>query len=149
MIEAIAGVNALKRCKGELGANANLDDDDKRSLEELNDSDDDDVLTEFVPLMVANEVDFAWTATFKGHHISLTCCVRLCCYVFWSCRNTTRSGRTCAQRPVSVSSTLICPRRCGMIRLRVVGIQSYKCCVLGFRWSWPKWQSCCSATEVL
>ena len=81
MIEAIAGVNALKRCKGELGANANMDDDDKRSLEELNDSDDDDVLTEFVPLMVANEVDFAWTATFKGHHISLTCCVRLCCYV--------------------------------------------------------------------
>uniref|UniRef100_A0AAV1T5E8 Amino acid transporter transmembrane domain-containing protein n=1 Tax=Peronospora matthiolae TaxID=2874970 RepID=A0AAV1T5E8_9STRA len=51
MIEAIAGVNALKRCKGEMGANANTDDDDKRSLEELNDSDDNDVLTEFVPLM--------------------------------------------------------------------------------------------------
>lgn len=56
MIEAIAGVNALKRGKGEVGASAGTDDEVKRSLEELRDSDDSDAHTEFVPLMVANEV---------------------------------------------------------------------------------------------
>lgn len=55
MVEAIAGVNALKRRARELGVHAS-NGDEKRSMEELSDSDDGDAQTEFVPLMVANEV---------------------------------------------------------------------------------------------
>ncbi|KAJ8561671.1 hypothetical protein ON010_g8012 [Phytophthora cinnamomi] len=56
MIEAIAGVNALKRRARELGLHAS-NGDEKRPVEEFSDSDDDDddAHTEFVPLMVANE----------------------------------------------------------------------------------------------
>eukprot|EP00644_Phytophthora_capsici_P006042 jgi/Phyca11/539156/estExt2_Genewise1Plus.C_PHYCAscaffold_21068 len=54
MIEAIAGVNALKRRARELGLDA-TNGDEKRPLDELSDSDDGDAHTEFVPLMVANE----------------------------------------------------------------------------------------------
>lgn len=57
MIEAIAGVNALKRRARELGLHAS-NGDEKRPMDELSDSDDGDgdAHTEFVPLMVANEV---------------------------------------------------------------------------------------------
>ncbi|KAE9022795.1 Transmembrane protein [Phytophthora rubi] len=50
MVEAIAGVNALKRRARELGVHAS-NGDEKRPMEELSDSDDGDAQTEFVPLM--------------------------------------------------------------------------------------------------
>ncbi|ETL37340.1 hypothetical protein, variant 1 [Phytophthora nicotianae CJ01A1] len=50
MIEAIAGVNALKRRARELGVDA-ANGDEKQPVDELSDSDDGDAQTEFVPLM--------------------------------------------------------------------------------------------------
>lgn len=55
MIESIAGVNALKRRACKLGMDAS-NSDAKRLLDELSDNDDSEAHTEFVPLMVANEV---------------------------------------------------------------------------------------------
>ncbi|KAF4139947.1 Transmembrane amino acid transporter protein [Phytophthora infestans] len=54
MVEAIAGVNALKRRARELGVDA-ANGDEKQPMNELSDSDDGDAHTEFVPLMVASE----------------------------------------------------------------------------------------------
>ncbi|CAI5742583.1 unnamed protein product [Hyaloperonospora brassicae] len=55
MVEAIAGVNALQRCKSGLGALTGTTDDEKQLLDERSDSEDSDAHTEFVPLMVVNE----------------------------------------------------------------------------------------------
>ncbi|KAI9907280.1 hypothetical protein PsorP6_004729 [Peronosclerospora sorghi] len=52
MIEAIGGTNALKRRNRDLGTFS----DETQLAVELNDSDDDETHTEFVPLMVADEV---------------------------------------------------------------------------------------------
>ena len=87
MIEAIAGVNALQRCKSGLGAPAGTTDDEKQVLDERSDSEDSDAHTEFVPLMVANEVHCACAGAFVGQQISPSCDVCLC---LWSCRNTMR-----------------------------------------------------------
>ncbi|CAH0522629.1 unnamed protein product [Peronospora belbahrii] len=54
MIEAIAGVNALKRRAREIGTTVS-NDGEKLLLDELSDSDDGDVHTEFMPLVVTNE----------------------------------------------------------------------------------------------
>ncbi|RLN56410.1 hypothetical protein BBJ28_00017447 [Nothophytophthora sp. Chile5] len=56
MLEAIAGVNALKQRARELGLDEG--NGEKRAAADLVNSDDDDAHTEFLPLMVANEVLF-------------------------------------------------------------------------------------------
>lgn len=63
MIEAIAGVNALKRRAREIGLNdTNLDE--KQPVDELSDSDD-EAHTEFVPLMVSIEKQDALKRTVR------------------------------------------------------------------------------------
>ncbi|EEY67982.1 uncharacterized protein PITG_18046 [Phytophthora infestans T30-4] len=67
MVEAIAGVNALKRRARELGVDA-ANGDEKQPMNELSDSDDGDAHTEFVPLMVASEMELAEMAELLFNH---------------------------------------------------------------------------------
>jgi hypothetical protein len=105
MIEAIAGVNALKRRGG-------ADASGGEKLVELSD-DDSDAHSEFVPLMVANEVlycAFLCRAAFLmcvDEFVTDDRLVSVCC-----CRSKTHWSASCGSRPLSSVSTLTCRRRC-------------------------------------